>query len=93
KGRLVEELDADRLDTIRARQLSVDIHDPVKACAALENFQVVQLGEQRIAIKDRQAIEAPEIIATLLVRAGIPPYRLVVEQEDLENYFLHLTAN
>ena len=93
KGKLVEELDADRLDTIRSRQLIVDIHDLVKACAALENFQVMKLGEHRIAIKDRQAIETPEIIATLLVRAGIPPYRLVVEQEDLENYFLHLTAN
>jgi ABC-2 type transport system ATP-binding protein len=93
KGKLVEELDADRLDTIRAQQLIVDIHDLVKACAALENFQVVQLGEHRLAIKDRRAIEAPETIATLLVEAGAPPYRLAVEQEDLENYFLNLTAN
>jgi len=93
KGKLVEELDADRLDAIRARQLTVDIHDLVKACAALENFQVVQLGEHRLAIKDQQAIEAPETIATLLVKAGAPPYRLAIEQEDLENYFLHLTAN
>ena len=93
KGKLVEELDAARLDTIRARQLVVDIHDLVKACAVLENFQVVQLGEHRLAIKDKQAIEAPETIAALLVGAGTPPYRLAVEQEDLENYFLHLTAN
>jgi len=93
KGKLVEELDADRLDAIRARQLIVDIHDLVKACAVLENFQVVQLGEHRLAIKNKQAIESPETIATLLVNAGTPPYRLAVEQEDLENYFLHLTAN
>jgi len=93
KGKLIEELDADRLEIIRARQLIVDIHDLMKACDVLKNFQVVQLGEHRIAIQDRRAIEAPDTIATLLVNAGVPPYRLAIEQEDLENYFLHLTAN
>jgi ABC-2 type transport system ATP-binding protein len=93
KGKLIEELDADRLEIIRARQLIVDIHDLMKACDVLKNFQVVPLGEHRIAIKDRQAIEAPDTIATLLVNAGTPPYRLAIEQEDLENYFLNLTAN
>jgi len=93
KGKLIEELDADRLEIIRARQLIVDIHDLMKACDVLKNFQVVQLGEHRIAIQDRRAIEAPDTIATLLVNAGVPPYRLAIEQEDLENYFLHLTAD
>jgi hypothetical protein len=31
-------------------------------------------------------------VATILVRAGTPPTRLVVEQEDLEDHFLQLTG-
>jgi ABC-2 type transport system ATP-binding protein len=93
KGRLIEELDADRLDAIRARQLIVDTHDLMKACEVLKSFQVQKVGEHRIAIKDQKAIEAPDMIATLLVNAGTPPSHLAVEQENLEDYFLKLTAN
>ena len=93
KGKLVEELDAKKLDSIRARYLLVDTHDLVRACEVLQNFDVQKIGEHRLAIKDRQAIEAPENIATLLVNAGVPPYHLAVEQENLEDYFLKLTAN
>jgi ABC-2 type transport system ATP-binding protein len=35
-------------------------------------------------------VQNPEKIATLLVEAGCPPSRLVVEQRDLESYFLGL---
>ena len=93
KGRLIEELDADRLDVIRARQLIVGTHDLMKACEVLKSFQVQKVGEHRIAIKDQKAIEAPDMIATLLVNAGTPPSHLAVEQENLEDYFLKLTAN
>ena len=93
KGRLLEELDADKLDVIRSKQLIVDTRNLVKACAALESFEVRKLGEHRIAIKDLRAIEAPDAIATLLVNAGSPPYHLAIEQENLEDYFLKLTAN
>ena len=93
KGKLLEELDADKLDMIRSKQLIVDAHDLVKACAVLESFDVRKLGEHRIAIKDQRAIEAPDAIATILVNAGSPPYYLAVEQENLEDYFLKLTAN
>lgn len=93
KGKLIEELDADRLDAIRARQLIVDTHDLMKACEVLKSFHVQKVGEHRIAIQDQKAIEAPDMIATLLVNAGTPPSHLAVEQEDLEDYFLKLTAN
>ena len=84
KGKLLEELDADKLDAVRSKQLVVDTHDLVKACAALESFEVQKIGEHRIAIKDLRAIEAPDAIATLLVNAGSPPYHLAIEQENLE---------
>jgi ABC-2 type transport system ATP-binding protein len=37
-------------------------------------------------------MQHPEKIATLLVEAGCPPSRLVVEQRDLESYFLQLVG-
>ena len=41
---------------------------------------------------DVLAIEAPDEVARVLVAAGAPPVRLVVEQEDLEAHFLRLTG-
>jgi ABC-2 type transport system ATP-binding protein len=44
-----------------------------------------------LVLNEPRAIEAPDEIAVLLVRAGTPPTRLAVEQENLEEYFLRLT--
>jgi ABC-2 type transport system ATP-binding protein len=91
KGKLIEELDAVRLEKIRARQLIINTRDLSKACEVLAGFDVAILEDGRIAIKDSRAIEAPELIATLLVNAGAPPMHLAIEQENLEEYFLRLT--
>jgi hypothetical protein len=42
-------------------------------------------------VSDARAVEAPDEVAALLVRAGTPPVRLAVEHEDLEDHFLRLT--
>ncbi len=91
KGKLIEELDTARLEEIRARQLVIVTRDPAKAREALASFALTNLEDGRLAIKDARAIEAPELIATLLVNAGAPPIHLAVEQENLEEYFLGLT--
>jgi ABC-2 type transport system ATP-binding protein len=91
KGQLIEELDAIRLEEIRARQLVIETRDLVRARAALADFEVASLGGNRLGLKDRRAVETPELIATLLVNAGSPPIHLVLEQENLEDYFLRLT--
>jgi len=91
KGKLIEELDTARLEEIRARQLVIVTRDQAKAREALANFALTNLEDGRLAIKDARAIEAPELIATLLVNAGAPPTYLAVEQENLEEYFLGLT--
>jgi hypothetical protein len=41
-----------------------------------------------LRLTDARAVNSPEAVATVLVQAGCPPNRLVVEQEDLETYFL-----
>jgi ABC-2 type transport system ATP-binding protein len=91
KGRLIEELDATRLEEIRAKQLVIGTRNPVKARDTLAGFNLINLEDGRIALKDPRAIEAPEMIATLLVNAGTPPIHLAIEQENLEEYFLRLT--
>jgi ABC-2 type transport system ATP-binding protein len=91
KGKLIEELDAPRLEELRSRQLVVNTHDPDKARDALAGFDLTSLEDGRLAIKDSHAIESPEMIATLLVNAGAPPTYLAIEQENLEEYFLRLT--
>jgi ABC-2 type transport system ATP-binding protein len=49
-------------------------------------------GDGRLILTDAAAIEQPEKVATALVVAGHPPVHLTVEQEDLEQHFLRLTA-
>lgn len=91
KGRLIEELDAARLEEIRARQLVIGARDTHQAREALAGFEVTALDDGRLGIKDIRAIEAPDMIATLLVNAGAAPTHLAIEQENLEEYFLRLT--
>ena len=90
KGKLIEELDAARLEEIRAKQLVIETRDQIRAHEILASFEVTSLDNGRLAIKESRAVEAPELIATLLVNAGIPPTHLAIEQENLEEYFLRL---
>ena len=92
RGRLIEELTAQKLDGLRARRLEVQAREPQKALAALAASGFVATALNGVLVlTDPRAIEAPDEIAALLVRAGTPPTRLAVEQEDLEEYFLRLT--
>ncbi len=91
KGRLIEELDAARLEEIRARQLVIGARDVNKAREALAGFELAHFEDGRFALKDARAIEAPDMIAALLVNAGVAPTHLAIEQENLEEYFLRLT--
>ncbi len=90
-GMLIEELDAARLEEIRAHRLVIDARDIARAREALSGFDMTNLEEGRLAIKDKRAVESPETIAEILVNAGSPPTHLAIEQEDLEEYFLRLT--
>ena len=93
KGKLIEELDADRLEELRSQQLVINTRDLNKAKEVLAGFEVMNLEDGSLATKDSRAITSPEMIATLLVNAGVPPTHLAIEQENLEEYFLRLTGN
>ncbi len=96
KGRLIEELDAERLEALRRRRLEVQARNLEAAWAALEAAGFHPAATNRadmIQITDERAIDAPDEMARMLVEAGTPPTRLAVEQEDLEAHFLRVTAS
>jgi ABC-2 type transport system ATP-binding protein len=93
EGRLIEELDAQRLEELRSPRLEIRARDLRAAQSALARAGfVAQADEGTIVLIEPRAINAPENIAALLVTAGAPPTRLAVEQETLEDYFLRLTG-
>ncbi|MFN2121099.1 MAG: ABC transporter ATP-binding protein [Anaerolineales bacterium] len=93
KGRLIEELDADRLEALRRRRLEIQARDLQAARSALlaANLQV-NLAQGTILLDESRAVEHPDQVAAILCAANVPPTRLAVTQEDLESHFLRLTA-
>lgn len=94
RGRLLQELDVAELERNRRRQLVLRTRDSAAAHAVLRSagFAAALAGEGTITLQDGAAIGQPDKIAALLCRAGHPPTLLVVEEEDLEQYFLRLVS-
>ena len=92
-GCLLEELDRQRLKALRRQRLEVRARDLEAAQTALTQAgYVVKAAEGALTLHESSAIEAPEEVATVLVRAGVPPVRLALEQENLEEHFLRRTG-
>jgi ABC-2 type transport system ATP-binding protein len=92
-GKLIEELDTDALEKLRSKRLEVKARDLQAAQAYLQNagYQFSS-NDETIMIEDVRAIEHPDRIAEIMVKAGIPPTRLAVEQQNLEDHFMQLTG-
>ncbi len=90
KGRMIQEVDTDKLDRYRHRRLLVNTLDPGAAAALLRKNGrgVTLLADGGMELTDVKSIRQPEAVAELLVRQGSPPTRLLVEEENLESYFL-----
>jgi ABC-2 type transport system ATP-binding protein len=93
KGRLVEELEADQLEKLRARRLEVQARNMEGAFISLQSAGYKPARQdETILTEDAYAIDHPDEIARILVNAGSPPTRLAVEQQDLEEHFMQLTG-
>jgi ABC-2 type transport system ATP-binding protein len=92
QGRLLQELNIDQLEKNRIRRLVVRANEPHAACACLADagFYPVLQADGGLELKEPAAILHPDVIATLMVQAGCAPTQLLVEEEDLEQYFLRL---
>ncbi len=94
QGQLIEELDTDALEKLRSKRLGVRVRNLEAAQIYLRSVGYkFALNDETIMIEDTQAIEHPDDIARMMVNAGIPPMRLAVEQQDLEEHFLQLTGD
>jgi ABC-2 type transport system ATP-binding protein len=94
KGRLHEELKPEKLEELRSRRLEVRTRNPETAQIALiqAGFSL-KVSEGVLFLNEARALDTPDEVATILVNAGTPPTRLVVVQENLEDYFLRLTGD
>ena len=91
KGKMIEELDANKLEQLRSSRLEIKTRDNKLAYEVLTRAGYsIEIDETTLVIHEQRVLEAPDNIATLLVSAGVAPTRLVVEQENLEDYFLRL---
>jgi ABC-2 type transport system ATP-binding protein len=93
QGRLLEELGTAKLEELRSRRLEVRTRNLKAAQQVLNKAGFsVKIGDGSISLFEARALDAPDEVATLLVKAGVPPIMLDVVHEELEEYFLRLTG-
>ena len=92
EGRLLQELDIPGMQRDRRRRLLIRARDIKTAQRALSTigYPGEILPDGTLELNQTAAIERPDNIANLLVRAGTPPTQLLVEEEELEQFFLRL---
>jgi len=92
RGRLLQELDIAELERSRRRRLLVRARDVEAAQGALiaAGQPAGILSDGTLELNSASAIERPEDISSLLVKAGFSPTQVLVEEEELEQYFLRL---
>ena len=93
-GRLLREMDVAGLESERRRRLLVRARNIEAARQVLSDagYPCESQADGRLSLDQAAALERPDDIASLLVQAGTPPTELLVEQEELENYFLRLVG-
>jgi ABC-2 type transport system ATP-binding protein len=91
---LLQELDIHELEQNRRRRLLLRTRDNEAARRALtaagQPAEILENGS--IELTTTYSVEHPEDINRLLTVDGIPPTQLMVEEEDLELYFLRLVG-
>jgi ABC-2 type transport system ATP-binding protein len=94
EGRLLQEMDVTELERNRRRRLLVRARDIETAQRELSaaGYPSDILPGDILELNQTTAIDHPDDIASLLVRAKTPPTHLVVEEEELEAYFLRLVG-
>jgi ABC-2 type transport system ATP-binding protein len=92
EGRLLQEVDINKLNTISDKRLVIGTKYLEKTKLKLlgEGYKANVSADGNLEIMDTGAVENPENIASMLVYANMPPSLLKVEKEDMESYFLKI---
>jgi ABC-2 type transport system ATP-binding protein len=90
-GALIKEIKTSELNSQVIKKLCIITTNNDKAVKVLtEKGFKCTANNGLIKLMSREAINSPEIIATLLVQHQIPPKQLYIFEEDLEHYFLRI---
>ena len=90
EGRLIEEIEADRLERELEKCLLLDGKDreAIKHILQDRGYAFESGPQGHIKLTDTRSVQNPELLSELLVRAGQPPTMVNIITEDLESYFL-----
>lgn len=66
--------------------------EAARMALATSGHPVEILRDSTLELKDFPSVEHPDTIVSLLVHAGVPPTQVLVEEEELEQYFLRLVG-
>jgi len=96
EARMIDQLSRARLDSLGRPRLVVDLPSPELAPRAQQSLRAAGIEATStgttLTMVDARAVSRPEEVASLLVSAGSPPRRLVVETDSLETHFLTVTG-
>lgn len=94
QGRLLCEFNREALERERGRRLLLRARETAAALRILREacLPAELLPDGTIALADSASVQQPEAVNSLLVNAGAPPTHLVVEEEELETFFLRLVG-
>jgi ABC-2 type transport system ATP-binding protein len=93
-GKLLREMDVAGLEHEQRKRLLVRARNSEAARQILSEagYPGISLADGRLALDQAAALEHPDEIASRLVQGGTPPTELLVEEEELEDYFLRLVG-
>ncbi|WP_147532927.1 ABC transporter ATP-binding protein [Bacillus marasmi] len=89
-GSLIREVASHELDRLLLKRLLINSRNNrlTKEILAKGNYHSSFTTSGILEINNPKAITHPEKIAEMMVTAGMPPSMLLVEEEDLESFFL-----
>ncbi|GIO26575.1 ABC transporter ATP-binding protein [Ornithinibacillus bavariensis] len=92
EGQLLQEIESIQLNKLLNQRLIIDSFDNKSAASKLSSAGYPSWinKDGLIETYNKKAIEHPEEISRLLVYQSFPPTKLIVEEEDLESYFLRI---
>jgi ABC-2 type transport system ATP-binding protein len=93
-GQLVKEINTEELAEQEEQRLVVNVQniDAAKAALGKAGIAARSDGHNELVITDEKGLRHPDEVATILVQAGSPPGKLVIERGDLESFFLKLVG-
>jgi ABC-2 type transport system ATP-binding protein len=93
-GHLLQEMNVDELERNRDKRLLLKTKDNQTALQTLVSAGKIvdQLDDGTLVLHQAFAVEHPEEINSLLVKSGNVPTQVLVEEEELEHYFLRLVG-